>query len=156
MRKTNIVQGEDLILGFQAREGDDAPEPFRASRLGVRIRILPAEELRAVKDLWPGPCSTTLDDGRILVAELVSGWFSEENRLQEIPDRLRPHSLDEAEDPTWTADARELRDKLASFLESLPKVDWLQVTPGGNGTGTITVSYGEANLTLAIGRDPAS
>ncbi|WP_337177690.1 hypothetical protein [Paludisphaera sp.] len=143
----------DHVLTFQTRAGVPMPE---CGRLGVRVKVLPSSELKKFRARERAWSSMALDDGSMLAVSLVEGHFDEETRLEKIPDPIDCIGVDEAEDPSWTADAREFRDKLLAFLETLPRTSWLELRVGGNGTGAFTIGYGEAGLMLAIGRDPGA
>jgi hypothetical protein len=147
------IRGLDHILTFQERSGVPLPE---YCRLGIRVKVLPPEGIEDLRAESHGWASMALDGGDLLAVSLVEGHFDEETRLEKIPDPINCIAVDEAEDPEWTADARELRDRLLAFLETLPKVSYLDLRVGGNGTGAFTVGYGEAGLTVAIGRDPGA
>lgn len=147
------IRGLDHILTFQTRSGVHMPA---GGRLGVRVKLLPAKDLKEFRADHHRWASMALDDGSMLAMSLVEGHFDNETRPEKIPDKMSCIGVDEAEDPEWTADARELRDKLLAILESLPKCSWLELRVGGNGTGLFTVNYGEAGLLLAIGRDPGA
>lgn len=152
----------DQVLTFQGRHGtsfltvDDEKRVDDATRVGVRVKLVPAGRLKAFRAKSRDWASTTLEDGRLLAVSLVPRHFSDETRIEKIPDRLDAFGIEEGEDPEWVADARELREKLLAFLEGLPKTTYLQATIGGNGTGSFCVAYGECSLIMAIGRDPSS
>jgi hypothetical protein len=143
-------RGLDQVLRFMVTSGG---EPVDPSDLGVRVKILGPGELDAIR---VAPCwsSLTMDDGRILAVSLVGGAEGHEGACDELVMPLGVHAMDEAEDPEWCADARDLRGRILTLLEGLPKTSWLEMAVGGNGTAKFAIDYGEARLTMAIGRDP--
>lgn len=147
------TEGFDQILRFHPRRGVEL-DP-NGGRLGVRVQILEADQMGGFRERrgWAG---VTLDDGRILAACLVATTLDEQCRLEDMPDPLDCYGGEEAEDPDWADDAREVRGLLLDLFERHPKVRWLAMRAGGNGTASFDVGYGKAGLTLAFGRDPSS
>lgn len=145
--------GFDQIMRFHPSRDAE----INLYRCGVRVQILEAEDLEAVRERPSGWATCAMDDGKILALGLVDDAdIDAASRIGELPDVLRCYGVEDAEDPEWAADAREFREILAKFIERLPKAKYLTLRVGGNGTGEFEIGYGEAGLVLAFGRDSSS
>lgn len=150
MATTATAAGFDQVLRFHPRR-DVELDLYKS---GVRVQILEAGRLEAVRGRRNGWASVAMDDGKILAVCLVDdAGMDAQDRIGDMPDPLPCHGCEEAEDPDWAADARELRGLLTAFLERLPKTSYLTLRLGGNGTGEFEIGYGEAGLVMGIGRD---
>ena len=93
----------DQVLTFQGRNGtsfltvDDEKRVDDATRVGVRVKLVPAGRLKAFRAKSRDWASTTLEDGRLLAVSLVPRHFSDETRIEKIPDRLDAFGIEEGE-----------------------------------------------------------
>lgn len=142
----------DQTLGFQAKSGG----PQKCDQFGVRVRILPEAMLPELRKDGRDVAYMSMEDGRLIAVSVVLGHVDVETSLEKLPDSLAAYGREEAEDPEWVDDASELRNALVGFLEKQAKTQFLDLRVGGNGTGMLAVTYGNADLLMGIGRDPSS